>query len=414
MDKKIAKVIILTLAVTLALGITAFAQAPNTILYQGRLTDDIGDPITIPTTVTFSIYEDSNDVIYVDTFIRNVTFNGNGVFTTELGPFTSSFLDGDERWLGIKVGADPEMSDRQLITSVPYAYSSEYAQTVPDNSITTSKIASGAVGNSDLANSSVNSAKIANFSIIGSDVANSTLTGTHIQNASIQGVDILNGTLTKYDISDEPGLSRSYKSTSTTIATTGVTIVDSVTITTPAAGYVVCFASGVVNLSGFTIGNIRMLIATEKQTTLSGELVYVGSTDEDIPVSEMRYLSIFAERSIYFASSGSKTLYLNADRGFDGGTGSIGWVKMVAIFLPTSYGTISANTPESGISQFENVEIVNETGDFGTGEQVTQTSYKVDLRELEIKASKAEAEAERAQKELLEARLRQQENENQE
>ncbi|MCP4704699.1 MAG: hypothetical protein GY865_08825, partial [candidate division Zixibacteria bacterium] len=49
--------IILTILLLLAVG--AFAQAPNEISYQGKLTNAHGDPITEASSVTFAIYATS-------------------------------------------------------------------------------------------------------------------------------------------------------------------------------------------------------------------------------------------------------------------------------------------------------------------------------------------------------------------
>ena len=117
MEKKIVKGIILTVAFVLAIGLSAVAQAPNTMLYQGRLTNDVGDPITSSTRVTFFIHESEVTALYVDSFIRTVTPDDNGVFTVELGPLSSADFDGAKLWLSMRIGGE-DLSPRQLITSL--------------------------------------------------------------------------------------------------------------------------------------------------------------------------------------------------------------------------------------------------------------------------------------------------------
>lgn len=121
----------------------AFAQAPSTMPYQGRLADDAGNAITgAVNDVVFTIYDDTtagaND-LWAETDTLNC--DENGVFTIELGlevPIDPMIFNGEKRWLGIKVGTDDEMVPRQLLSSVPYAFSTlgsgvAYKEVLPAN-----------------------------------------------------------------------------------------------------------------------------------------------------------------------------------------------------------------------------------------------------------------------------------------
>ncbi|GEM_PF-1575816 len=131
-----------------ALGImvmsgAAMAAAPNTMAYQGRLTDENGNAMTGQVLdVTFTIYDDTTAgrmALWTD--IDTLTCDNNGVFTQELGlevPIPSEIFDGAKRWLGIQVGTDDEMEPLQLLTSVPYALSTmgpgiAYKEVLPGN-----------------------------------------------------------------------------------------------------------------------------------------------------------------------------------------------------------------------------------------------------------------------------------------
>ena len=116
---------ILAALVICAMALNVSAQAPNSIVYQGRLTDAAGDPITTSTSVTFNIYAAATGGTALFTSTQSVTPDANGVFTVELSPMTGTILDGSKRYLGLKIGADAEMTPRQLLTSAPYAYSSQ-------------------------------------------------------------------------------------------------------------------------------------------------------------------------------------------------------------------------------------------------------------------------------------------------
>lgn len=131
----------IALIVLLGTSSEVAAQAPNTIIYQGRLTDAAGDAITVNTSVAFSIYTVPTEGSYIYTETETVSPDENGVFTVELGPVTTSHFDGTPRYLGIKVGTDDEMIPRQLLTSAPYAFA---AANFP-NTITANKTFTGNV-----------------------------------------------------------------------------------------------------------------------------------------------------------------------------------------------------------------------------------------------------------------------------
>lgn len=128
------------LVVWVAVG-QARAQAPSTITYQGRLVDGDGAPITTAVTVVFSIYATDSGGTAVWSESQSVSPDTQGVFTAELGastPLSTAIFDGAKRYLGIRVGADPEMVPRQIITAVPYALRAAAAPSAADNDWTIS------------------------------------------------------------------------------------------------------------------------------------------------------------------------------------------------------------------------------------------------------------------------------------
>jgi len=115
-----------TLTITvLALALLATADVPQMINYQGRLTDSTG--VSVPDgnySVTFRIYEDSvtTDSLWGEGRLLTVK---DGLFSVILGsivPFSEGLFSDSNRWLGIQVGLDPEISPRTKLTSVAYAY----------------------------------------------------------------------------------------------------------------------------------------------------------------------------------------------------------------------------------------------------------------------------------------------------
>jgi hypothetical protein len=106
---------------------------PHLLNYQGVLTDSAGDPVPDGTyQMTFGIYDSATDgnLLWSETQ-PNVQVS-DGLYNVLLGsvnPIPADvFCGGADRWLGMKVGSDAEMTPRQRIVSVAYAYAAECAQ----------------------------------------------------------------------------------------------------------------------------------------------------------------------------------------------------------------------------------------------------------------------------------------------
>jgi hypothetical protein len=117
----------LSLAMLMTLGFTVVARAavPQKLHYQGILLDNAGAPVSTPVTVTFRIYPVASGGSALWTEGQSVTPDASGVFSVLLGnttPIPSSVFDAADRWLGLTVGADPEMSPRASLVSTPYAF----------------------------------------------------------------------------------------------------------------------------------------------------------------------------------------------------------------------------------------------------------------------------------------------------
>ncbi|MEO7328979.1 MAG: hypothetical protein ABI193_10400, partial [Minicystis sp.] len=107
----------------LALASTAQADVPATLTEQGRLFDDLGAPLGGTVNVTFTIYAAASGGQALWSETQQIALD-EGYFSAALGsatPFPASLWDGSLRYVGIQVGADPEMSPRQSTGSVPYA-----------------------------------------------------------------------------------------------------------------------------------------------------------------------------------------------------------------------------------------------------------------------------------------------------
>jgi len=125
----------------------AQAQAPNLINYQGRLTATGGAAASGSFAMTFSIYATATGVTPVWTETQTVTV-ANGVFNVLLGSVTTLsstlFTSGGDRYLGIKVGTDPEMTPRFRLTSVAFAFHATEADGIKDGAIGDAEVSAGA------------------------------------------------------------------------------------------------------------------------------------------------------------------------------------------------------------------------------------------------------------------------------
>jgi hypothetical protein len=110
------------------------AQLPQIISYQGRLTDDTGQPIDGAKLIKFKIYgsESGNDSLWSSGY--QVVQIENGLFKYELGanvPFPPDLFTTDAaRYLGITIDTDAELDTRTQFIAVPYALHAQQADSI--------------------------------------------------------------------------------------------------------------------------------------------------------------------------------------------------------------------------------------------------------------------------------------------
>jgi hypothetical protein len=110
------------------------AGVPETINYQGVLTNPSGDPVPDGNyQVVFRICDAAVSGTELWNSGSRTVSVGGGLFTYQLGSAVSFpqdlFATEDDRWLGITVESDPEISPRVQLTSVPYAIHTRVADT---------------------------------------------------------------------------------------------------------------------------------------------------------------------------------------------------------------------------------------------------------------------------------------------
>ena len=108
---------------------------PHLVNYSGKVLDPAGKPLSGIAGVTFAIYKDPTEgsPLWLET--QNVTADGRGNYTVQLGTTKPDglplalFSSGEARWLGVTVNGGAEQP-RVLLLSVPYALKAADAETV--------------------------------------------------------------------------------------------------------------------------------------------------------------------------------------------------------------------------------------------------------------------------------------------
>jgi hypothetical protein len=93
---------------------------------QGRILDTNGAPVSGSVSIQFTVHTQpasaGDTVLWTE--MQTVTLD-DGYFSARLGEATAldpKVFDGKELYLGVSVNADPEMTPRQTLDSVPYAF----------------------------------------------------------------------------------------------------------------------------------------------------------------------------------------------------------------------------------------------------------------------------------------------------
>ncbi|MFA5857776.1 MAG: hypothetical protein WC955_01780 [Elusimicrobiota bacterium] len=109
--------IILTLCIP-----PVFAAVPGSINFQGRITDNSGQPLTDTTGLTFKLYDTLTGGTAKWVEVHNNVAVVNGMANVVLGSYTvlTPSLFDTETWIEIMVGNDV-LTPRQQLTAFPYA-----------------------------------------------------------------------------------------------------------------------------------------------------------------------------------------------------------------------------------------------------------------------------------------------------
>ncbi len=149
------------LMLSVSTSLAQVAPVPDGMNFQGRLADPMGNPVSDGNhMIQFSLW---NSIVigtqrWVQT-IPNVRVQ-NGTFAVYLSGFHPGLFNSD-LWLEIKIDTAAPLVPRQRLVSVPYAFKSALALSVPNGSITAASIATGAITSAQIAAGTITADKLA-------------------------------------------------------------------------------------------------------------------------------------------------------------------------------------------------------------------------------------------------------------
>ncbi len=449
--------VLLTFILTV-LALTANADVPRNINYQGLITDhSTGEPLVGPVDLTFKIYSCESctyleDILWSESHV-GVPLN-NGLFDVILHDIPDTAFTKPTRWLGITVNADLELTPRTEFTSVAYSYRALKADTaevvIQDIYLDeTGDTLTGHLyffgGNSSGGHIEVGSG------YTNMELADNAATKTHIYGESFgeirlfddDGTETVNlnahhsigGELGLYggdgslkielnagagtndlmvnlpdsainadEILDEPGIASEYSGGSHILDSVYFTDIQTVSITIPAPGYIYLIGNCNIRMYHDTAAENGAYIQISEEG--GGIVPNYSGTLFSCPIAtyESYYRTSITVNRVYhkdspgtyeFRMEGRQYIWSSTET-----TASFG--KLTALYIPTSYAAVKSMVDDPGDNpEAIPIGITDEDGN-PTGE----TRYEVDLRYYELQAKKKRIEALEAELELERARTR--------
>jgi hypothetical protein len=209
------------------------------------------------------------------------------------------------------------------------------------------------------------------------------------------------------EIKDEPGIAQGHVGNSVDVPI-GSTMGDivTVTLTTPADGYIVVEADGQHGLGGSVTASYNYAAIQIDETAGGGidgaYYFFSGFSAAGGARSFFTYTPV-SIRHAYYKTAGTYTFRLEAYGVQNETLYNYLWNPTItATFYPASYGTVTAAVTAEEAGRFSDVQRVVSRGQ-APGEATVEVDL-VDLRELELRATQLRLQAEQAERRLLEAR----------
>ncbi len=359
---------------TLVAGAAAYAAVPQTIAFQGFLTDAGGQPLEVPVNLDIAVYNTASGGTALWSEAHAGVPVSNGVFAVALGsvsPLSGAVARTSPRFIGIRVNGEAELPRTQL-SATPFALRAQAADTVTAGinikrgfaSVLSTQV--GPEGEANLTCRAVNGGMVAEF---GSDVfGDGTLVlqsrlsnfamllsefnsdpllslAGFTQSAVIELNEPLDdsvrfpiGGINSVESFNEPGLA-SVTNTNFTSMNTAVASILSRTLTPPANGFVLALGQSVARIT-HTSGT-----ATSGALGLSDDGISFG-TAQDVNVAiatgaaSGSYSIPVHLNGVFTATAGTPvTVHLMGTEA--SGVIDVEDVSLTLLYVPTSYGTVS-------------------------------------------------------------------------
>jgi hypothetical protein len=296
-----AGILVAVFAVTLAFSAThVAAEVPQAINYQGRLTDASGDPIADGAQlIKFIIYDAPTGGTDLWTTPFEVVDVADGLFSVQLGASPWPILPDDmfandtALFLGITVGANPEITPRVKLTSVAFAYqalradTSAYALAIPNQ----------------------------------------------------PGITFLELGTPNFFM-DIPA---------------GINSVDSISITVPAAGYVYVWAqtTAKINHATGTRDEIYFQVSEARNSISYPDYGFVAITlPSELPTNDRYQIPVDIHRAFPVGAQGTYKFFANIKVHTGDATQDAYYnLQMTVMYFPTAYGPVDASSEAPGNDQ---------------------------------------------------------------
>ena len=203
--KKIVSLILFFLLATVVVAAPVLSTVPDTINFQGMLTDDNGDAVADGSYVMrFYLFDAATGGNQLwnnpDGELQTVTVT-NGVYNVQLGINESldyTIFNGGTAWLEVVVEGET-LSPRQPLTSTAYALKAGDADTLAGQTLGDLNTAYVNIGETDV----VTSAMVAPDTLLAADLAANSVNASEISTGAVGTLEIANGSVTAADLAED-------------------------------------------------------------------------------------------------------------------------------------------------------------------------------------------------------------------